>query len=383
MPEPAAAAPPARGASYFGFNGTLRDFDSAIPAYLGGGGSQGRDATAALRVSRSGRRLSGRRAGSYIRLGFGCKPDKDGYRYATIRLASRRVRGARIRRDGSFRAVKRTGRVRYRLRGRFVSRQAAKLVYRASAPPQRPKNSTHPGRCRSPRIRVALGKDGQGPFRSCRHQPARTVIESPTGRLFAEYRLIRYSPAALYEEADSFDGFYPYVFGCLFQTNRRFALGPDFDAGAPDFDLDQPWPEWPPEYVENPRLAGRYAAWASVSAYSLGIGAGSREVRAIFVRDLRTGLRLRAIGRAQLYSDSHQEDNAEVGDLALKDNGSVAWIADASGAGGTRRVEVWAADTGGRRRLDSGPGIARDSLNLRGSTLSWIKDGVVRSAGLY
>ncbi len=42
--------------------------------------------------------------------------------------------------------------------------------------------------------------------------------------------------------------------------------------------------------------------------------------------------------------------------------------------------EVWAFDSHGQRVLDSGPNLELHSLELNGSTLTWIKDGTTRSA---
>jgi hypothetical protein len=265
--------------------------------------------------------------------------------------------------------VKGRGRLRYRLRGRFVSPDAAKLVYRASMPPLRPKNPSRPGRCRSRPTRVALGKDGEPPFRRCSQQRARTLIWGSTGRLFMQFR---FSTGAVVAP-----GFIGFVFGCLFETNRRFALAPDsYEAG--EADDTQPWWKWPPRLVENLRLAGPYTAWASVSEVPSGFH-DDPFIRAIMVVDLRTGAR-RVIGRPQVSSHPYP---TTVDDLALKGNGSVAWIAHGpANEAPFIFSEVWASDGRGRRRLDSGPGISRD-LTLRASALTWVKDGVVRSGTLH
>lgn len=325
---PAGAAKPIKGAYYAGFDGRLRYFN--FP-------NDFRDVSAELRVSRSGRRITGRGYGSYVSVAFECKRDKEGYFEGTIRMASPRLRGPRIRRDGSFRLVKRTGRLRYRLRGRFVSPDAAKLVYRASMPPREPKNPSNPGRCTVRRRPVALRRDAEAPFRGCRYQRARTLIWGSIGRVFTQYRL-------------TFQGFMPYVFGCLFGTNRRFALSQDHDDEA----------------VDEARLSGAFVALGQ-SFCPLGCGFG------VEVTDLRNGREIRTASSP-----------GAVADLELKGNGSAAWISYPSFypsklVGQT----VWADDNAGHARLlDSGK-ISKRSLTLTGSTLTWLKDGVVRSATLY
>ena len=69
--------------------------------------------------------------------------------------------------------------------------------------------------------------------------------------------------------------------------------------------------------------------------------------------------------------------DGSVTDLELKPNGSFAWIAELG-----KSVTVSADDSAGTRRLDRGRGIARRSLALSGSALTWRKDGVTHSAVL-
>jgi hypothetical protein len=115
----------------------------------------------------------------------------------------------------------------------------------------------------------------------------------------------------------------------------------------------------------------------------------------IEVRDLRTGDIVRRVG----HPDGHPELiqwGSRLYDLALKANGSLAWTLDrfATDSNGypvgysenkppvVVAWEVWALDTNGPRRLDSGPNLVLDSLELNGSTLTWINDGVTRTATL-
>jgi opacity protein-like surface antigen len=337
----ARAAVPVKG-TYLGFNGRLAEINTAEP------NSGFLELTAAVRVSRSRQRLSGRGDGSYVRFGFPCKLDRENWVSGTIPLAGRRMR-PHIRRDGRFVAVKRRGNLRYRLRGRFVTPGAATLVYRASIRAQLPRNPRRSGRCTSPLTRVALFLDGEPPFGGCRTQPATTLLSSPTGRLFAQYRLTS-------------QGFMPYVFGCLFDTDRRFPLGQAYDDAQ----------------VALPRLAGPFAAWVAACS-AAGPCTGS-----IGVLDLRTG----AFVHRGIFPDTPLDPySSGFADLELKDNASVAWIAVHSGMGGPPPVhlgtEVWALDGLGRRMLDSGADISPGSLRLQDSTLTWENGGVERSAPLH
>ena len=72
-----------------------------------------------------------------------------------------------------------------------------------------------------------------------------------------------------------------------------------------------------------------------------------------------------------------------VTDLELRENGSVAVIAVLSRSDqfAPGQLQVWAFDAHGPRRLDEG-NIDATSLELSGSTLTWIKDGVQVSAVL-
>jgi hypothetical protein len=63
--------------------------------------------------------------------------------------------------------------------------------------------------------------------------------------------------------------------------------------------------------------------------------------------------------------------------VALRRSGALAWSED---EGSDRSVHR--RDRAGRRRLDSGVRLDAASLRLRGSTLSWVNDGVRRTAPL-
>jgi len=162
---PATAAKPHKGARYVGFEGSERDMNLT-------------PVSAKVRVSRSGRRF---RRGSYVDLTFFCSRDRDGEFSRRVRLA-----GVRIGSSGRFQKIKRHGAVRYRLSGRFVMRDYARAHYRASSPPERPRDRVNPGRCRRGRTKVALYEKGVPPFSGCRSQPAKADLRNDSGRVFEQ-----------------------------------------------------------------------------------------------------------------------------------------------------------------------------------------------------
>jgi hypothetical protein len=300
---PANAARPHKGARYVGFEGseTVMELTSV---------------RATVRVSRSGRSF---RRGSRV----------------TLSCAGRvSLAGTRIRRGGRFSKVKRRGRRRYRIKGRFVLRTYARMSYTARR-----------GRCRARRRKVALYERGIPPFRSCRSQRAKGDVRNSGGRVFQQLRLLN-------------DEFYPHSYACLFSENKRIELGRN----------------WDDESIELPHLTAPYAGYESIEC-----GVGSC-FSVITVRDLRDGsvLRNAAVSPAPVPGQPAPAES-----LVLKANGSVAWIVDrAAFMGSPRSIDVVAEDTAGRRILDSGLDIDPQSLALTGSTLTWQKGGTTRSATL-
>lgn len=71
--------------------------------------------------------------------------------------------------------------------------------------------------------------------------------------------------------------------------------------------------------------------------------------------------------------------------IVVKSDGSVAWIAEDNQeeeATGGHFYQVHELDGSGERLLDSGAGIAPESLALAGSTVYWTDDGKPESAVL-
>lgn len=145
------------------------------------------------------------------------------------------------------------------------------------------------------------------------------------------------------------------VFGCSFARARSFRLG----GGARSI---------------RESSVGLAAVAATDTAYSLS-DFGVDTVRAdVIVRRLTDG---RTLADFPATARNVAEGIQSVGSLAVKADGSVAWIGSVhSIVAGHRLIEVHAADAPGftDEVLDSGPGIDPTSLRLHGSTLTW-KDG--------
>jgi hypothetical protein len=181
--------------------------------------------------------------------------------------------------------------------------------------------------------------------RACKLKGSRTLVKGPTGRIFQ-----RKGQVPLTLGAETVRG--SRVYGCLYATGKRFRIGYQRKV-----DGDYEWISH-----STVRLAGPYVAYAHGFDYGMDGG------EFLELRDLRTGKRVyRTVDNSLV----------DVTDVELSDTGSVAWIADEE----THRVYTWTAAQG-LRTLDSGEDIKRRSLVLDGSTLSWTKGGVPRSAPL-
>ena len=333
--EAAAGARPVAGAHYLGFYGDETQVND-IPGVSG-----------ELRVARDRRHFSSSRRGSYVRLTITCPRDTSEFVTTRVRLASAHRR-VRIGRGGRFRLAARRGRLSYRLRGRFVVPGEARIAWRARTAPRHPKHRRHPGLCKDSGL-VTLYRNGHPPFGGCHSQRAKTLLEGSTGRVFEQY------------DISGGNTFFPHLYACLF-GNKRYHLGVNWD----DMRLDVF------------RLAGPFVGYSEIGCAIVGC------FSAIRVRDLRDGKTFHyGTALCDKPPDSSTAQTNQVPDLELKDNGSVAWtIAVNRSPYVPGYLEVCAADTTGRRQLDVGNGIDLNSLTLSGSTLTWVKDGVARSATL-
>lgn len=125
-----------------------------------------------------------------------------------------------------------------------------------------------------------------------------------------------------------------------------------------------------PDSYERFRISGHFAGYTVDPGCPADDGCIGRRVTSL---NLRTG-----VDRAYFAGE-------DVHDLVVRRNGSIASIDTASRYDDETRpsvIRVRALDASGVRTLDEGPGISLRSLELVGTTVSWVKDGVRKSATL-
>lgn len=175
----------------------------------------------------------------------------------------------------------------------------------------------------------------------CGPQAARTVAQDTVARVYVAQGAIS---------------------GCARDSSRRYLLGRATTC------------------IRSAR-AGPFALAATVVAYAVercGVDTGSAVV---VVRRLSTGAQLRSLPATTgpLSPESYQH----VGSLAVRVDGSVAWIGVASSIiRHSQTIEVHRADRRGTAELDSGLAIGPGSLRLHGTTLSWRHADLLRAATL-
>jgi hypothetical protein len=158
------------------------------------------------------------------------------------------------------------------------------------------------------------------------------------------------------------------VYGCLFSLGRRAEL----------YDVDG-----------DVTLAGRYVAYPQTSYEPDGT-----IYYLLTVFDLRRR-RWHTISSAYVnvsHGNRDGEDGGEVTDVALKKNGSVAWISCAPIFGNPDQndcfrdpdipPEVWRTDRRGTRKLDTSAELGLRSLKRHGSTITWRHGSTTRTAQL-
>jgi hypothetical protein len=307
------------------------------------------DATGELVVSPSARSVAP------VTLRFYCP---GGGNAVPARLSGPAGRRLRVAQNGRFATKERRNsyryRARYRLRGRFVSAEFARIVYTER-------------RLRSRRVvcrsAMKLYRNGVPPFSGCRSQRAATVLWGDSGRLFLQYAAVRPGSGGEF----GLGSFFTHLYACLFESaSKRIDLGENY---APD------------DYRENFRLAGQFVAF-----FRTGCALCIWPQASIEVRDARTG---------SLVSKPDVRYWTRLSDLELKANGSVAWALErlALRPDGypigyqteppvIETREAWALDSHGQRLLDSGLDLVADSLELSGSTLYWLNGTTARAAAL-
>jgi hypothetical protein len=152
-----------------------------------------------------------------------------------------------------------------------------------------------------------------------------------------------------------------FVYGCSQRTGRRSRLGRSaLCIGA--------------ARVGPVVVAGDDAAYGLERC---GVDTGFTQV---VVKRLTDGRELRS--DAAITGPLGVESYETVASLVVKGDGSVAWIASGRSivGKGPSPVEVHKHDARGLALLDSGSGIARGSLRLHGSKLTWKRGVALRSA---
>jgi hypothetical protein len=142
-------------------------------------------------------------------------------------------------------------------------------------------------------------------------------------------------------------------YGCFKGTGRTTRLG---TVGSAD-DADTP-------FIEEVRLNGRFVAFNDGCSCQ-----GSAQPEGMSVIDLRRGRRMH---RAEFAHGS------SIDDVVVSPSGSAALIVTLATVREVRAFEGKAV-SGPGRLVDSGLGIEQESLRLKGSTLSWNRDGARRS----
>ncbi len=141
------------------------------------------------------------------------------------------------------------------------------------------------------------------------------------------------------------------VYGCDRRTRRSTKLGSVTACVAT-------------ERVDHVALAENIVAYGTDRC---GVDAG---FTVVVVRRLSDGKRL--AGYEAVAGPGLVESYQSIGSIAVKSDGSVAWIgSERSIIGRGSRIEVDKVQRSKRVTLDSGPGIVASSLHLRGSTLTW------------
>jgi hypothetical protein len=239
-----------------------------------------------------------------------------------------------IQRDGRFAFRSRGGR-RIVLRGRFITRERARVEVSYRPAGERLRLSCG----ETAHVATVLERIHPYPFSDCRSHPEKAALDTSSGRVFEVWRYIDHVWTRV-------------VFACLFSDNRQVFLDRLPYTTADDF-------------FQGYRMAGPFVAWSHFACTS---SCGDWWT----LVDLRDGQRRVLPGALPSLNTSP--------DLELKENGSFGLIGRPNYPQGSP-WEVWAYDSQGLRRLDEG-NIDTGSLMLTGSTLTWVKDEVERSAQL-
>lgn len=228
-----------------------------------------------------------------------------------------------------------------------------------------PWNTARPGPLATLALAAALALPAAVPglaeaSHGCWTRPSSTLVRSSEARVFT--KRVRLSS----RETDGSPGVRSVAYGCYHRKRATYRL-PQLG----EFGLAR--------IARAPMgLSGRYVAY--VQAFDSAAGGANMEVT---VRNLVTGRQLHRFSG----SESNFDSSFPVFDVAVKRNGSAAWIAeerlynpDRSVRAVENQVHVAGAN-GGRTIVDRGPGIEPRSLELASDrrTVSYVEDGQRRS----
>lgn len=155
------------------------------------------------------------------------------------------------------------------------------------------------------------------------------------------------------------------VFGCLLGPGRSFLLGTTV-AGFRNGSAGQ----------INTETIAVAAPFAAYSTSSVGI---DFNVASVKVRNLRTGAAYTVHYPVPAFT---VEQVSSISDIVVTPSGTVGWIGEGRFvAGGAPDAAVGLAGLGQSATiLEEGPGIDPKSLQLEGSRLTWLNEGVLHSA---
>ncbi len=184
----------------------------------------------------------------------------------------------------------------------------------------------------------------------CRFRGSKTIVNNRAARVFS-----------IESQDPPVGGYADDYYGCLYSRGRRVQLA--FDSFTNDGDT----------------VAGSFVLSGSLVAFYTGEGTGTDPMSSlsgnqyVSVVDLRTRhIVHRADVRVALSGNGDG-----VHKVVLAPTGSVAW-SDVIASG----PEIHALGRSGPVVLDAGTGVDPNSLRLRGTTLSWIHGGEMKTATL-
>jgi hypothetical protein len=156
------------------------------------------------------------------------------------------------------------------------------------------------------------------------------------------------------------------VFGCAI-GGREYALGQPLGVSPAGYAGVGPF-----------ALGGGMVAYGDSEVANLPSGGTAPDRNEVLVRNLRTGRVVHRIPTGP--SEGTTVGRGPTDAVVVKPDGSVAWIAGATGI--SADLSVRALDRNGERLLAEGEGIDQASLRLEGSTASWMQNGARTSARL-